>query len=147
MFGKIKQPYIIKTAGKKGRGVFATRDIKIGELLMIRNYVRLKRYKAEDKRLKKSNHVDYVGNGLYVIDNSPNSYLNHSCSPNTKTKKISKNIAKNYAIKNIKKGEELTHNYAPLKRELEKAKKQRIHIWRMKCKCGSKNCKGVVSGF
>lgn len=147
MKNKRKKTYLIKKSGKKGKGVFATRDIKKGELIMIRDYSKLKRYKLGSKALSKSNHVDCVGNKEYVIDNSPNSYINHSCEPNTKTIIISKNKAKNYALKNIKKGEELTHSYAPSKKELAQAKKQRLHIWKMKCRCGSKKCKKIIEGF
>jgi len=139
--------FVIKKAGKKGKGVFALKDIKKNELIMIRDYSKLKRFKAGDKRLSKSNHVDYVGNGKYVVDKSPNSYLNHSCNPNTKTVVISKNRAKNYATTNIKAGEELTHNYSATKREIQDARKKGIYVWKMKCKCGSKNCKKTVMGI
>ncbi|GAI30526.1 unnamed protein product [marine sediment metagenome] len=131
---KRKKTYLIKKSRKKGKGTFATRDIKKGELIMMRDYSKLKRYKLGDRTLRKSNHVDYVGNKEYVIDKSPNSYINHSCNPNTKTVAISKNKAKNYAIKNIRKGEELTHSYVPSKKELAQAKKQGLYIWKMKKK-------------
>ena len=142
----MKEAYKIKSAGNKGKGVFAIRGIKKDELIMVRDYSKLKRYKVGDKKLEKSNHVDYVGNGEYVIDNSPNSYLNHSCNPNTYNITISKNKAETHAIKNIEIGEELTHNYTKSKGELSKAKKEGIYIWKMKCKCESKKCKKIIEG-
>ena len=139
--------YKIKSVGSKGKGVFAIREIKKDKLIMTRDYSRLKRYKAGDKRLGKSNHVDYIGKGEYVIDNSPSSYINHSCNPNTKIVIVSKNKAKIYAIKNIKKGKELTYNYSKSKKELAKAKKEGIYVWKMKCKCGSNKCEKIIRGF
>lgn len=144
---KNTKSFKIKSAGKKGKGVFATRDISKGELILIRDYSKLKRFKVGDKELAKTYHSDYIGDGKYVIDYSPHSFFNHSCEPNTKTVIISKNKAKVYAIKNIKKGEELTHDYSGAKGDFTKAKKEGLHVWEMKCLCGSEKCKGIIRGI
>ena len=59
--------YEIKSAGKKGDGVFATREISKGELILIRDYSKLKKYKSGDKALTKSNHCDYVGRAIMLL--------------------------------------------------------------------------------
>ena len=59
---------------------------------------------------------------------SPERFVNHSCESNTTVKNRS-----DIAIKNIKKGEEITSNYSS------------HGIESFKCKCGSKGCKGIIS--
>jgi len=61
--------------------------------------------------------------GRYIMAQSPEKYLNHSCEPNTKEGRLC-----DVAARDIKKGEELTTDYsvnAP------------PHI-KMKCLCGSR---------
>jgi uncharacterized protein len=41
------------------------------------------------------------------------------------------------AIRDIKKGEEITYDYAT---------SETLNNWKMECKCGSKNCRKIISG-
>ena len=88
------------------------------------------------------NHCDYVGHGKYVIDLSPESYMNHSCDPNCYV--IMKTIAINdiYALRDIKEGEELTFDSTATSVDQFDGK----GFWEMECKCGSSNCRGIVHG-
>lgn len=71
--------------------------------------------------------------GYYVLPKSPWRYLNHSCDPNAGIKN-NRNIV---AMRRIKKGEEITFDYAM----------NNIDNWIMKCECGSKKCRKVISTF
>jgi SET domain-containing protein len=92
------------------------------------------------KARKKANSVKRVamvefGNG-YALDASVNSnelrYINHSCSPNTYMR-VYNYLVEFYALRRIKKGEELTCDYGPTH-----------HDGKLKCSCGSANCKGYL---
>jgi len=61
----------------------------------------------------------------------PERFVNHSCNPNTYHKE-----KKDIAIRNIKKGEEITSDYSV----------NGINNWKIKCLCKSKNCRKIVYG-
>ena len=88
-----------------------------------------------------SEHCDYAGRGRYVISFHPYSYINNSCNPNILVKH--KTIAKSsfYAMRDIKKEEELTYEYGA--NALDQIGKS---TWVMKCRCGSKNCRKKIPG-
>ncbi len=68
-------------------------------------------------------------------------YTNHSCNPNTIVKIVrSSNVPyiKIIARKNIKKGEELTFDYASLEYDT---------VAHSVCRCNAKNCRGIMHGF
>jgi len=89
--------------------------------------------REEIKKLSKDdqNHTDYVGKGLYVLMQAPSKFVNHSCEPNTYVKN-----AQDIALRNIKKGEEITTDYSI----------NGVDEWELKCNCGSKNCRKIVYG-
>ncbi len=129
---------LIKPAGKKGKGVFAARDIKKGEIIHKVDYKGLKIVKKEDiSKLseKDQNHIDYIGEGKYVVGYSAIFLVNHCCEPNCYiryNKMLNKDLV---AIKNIKKGEEIGVDYV-----IDTTGK-----WKMKCYCGSKNCRKIIN--
>lgn len=137
---------IIKEVKGKGNGLFANRDFKKGELIFHHDKSKLKRYSLKELEKfpeDKQQHADYVGNDKYVLDFHPCSYMNHSCEPNTIVKM--KSILKSdiYALKNIKKGEELTHDYSLTAVDQIGKKKP---DWIMNCNCKSKNCRKKIIG-
>ena len=145
------KPFIIKKAGVKGRGVFATKDIKKGEHVIYRDLSKLKPYSVKDipkhplaKNPKFADHWDEAGRGKWVLDLSPASYVNHSCNPNLATKYYTFKKKVSIALRDIRKGEELTVDYsqgAPYGFGTSE--------YSMKnCKCGEKNCrKNITSNF
>jgi SET domain-containing protein len=76
-------------------------------------------------------HLDQIGKDEYEIIESPGCYINHSCDPNVEEKDRT-----GYALKDIKKDEEITIDYDKIA-YLEKP---------FKCHCGSRNCRGFVRG-
>lgn len=115
---------------KIGKGVFAKKDIKKGELLGI--------FKGKIIPDTKEN-LDKYGDFLLPV-NYENAmlvknifkYTNHSCDPNCGVKDGINIIA----LKDINKGEEVTIDYDTLE-----------YDWEMDCNCGSPNCRKKVRGY
>jgi SET domain-containing protein len=117
-----------------GTGAFAAQKIparhKIGNLggeVISQRQARIRA--AKTKRVAM---VEF-GNG-FALDGSVNPndlrYINHSCNPNTYMRVIN-NRVEFWALRSIKKGEELTCNYGPTH-----------HDGKLKCRCGAPGCKG-----
>lgn len=70
----------------------------------------------------------------------PSKIINHSCRPNLGISVRSGGKPKFYALRNIKKGEELCVNYETFEYET-------AYLSRKKCRCGAKNCKKKIRGF
>ena len=120
---------MVKKSKIQGKGVFAGRNFRKGETVMEWDTsIVLIESDARKIPLKKRKYlVSY--DGMYILTQSPEKYLNHSCMPNTMEKSHC-----DIALRNIRKGEELTTDYslnAP------------PHI-KMKCACKSGNCKKVI---
>ncbi len=134
--------FTIKKVSGKGKGLFANKDIKKGHKILSVNLSKKKTYSEEEifhnERLQ-SNHCDYFGRGRYVISFHPYSYMNHSCNPNILVKH--KSIAKSsfVAIRDIKKGVELTYDYGV--NAMDQFDK---NDWTLDCKCGSENCRNKI---
>lgn len=127
--------------GKRARGVFAKKNIKKDEVLAIfGGYIM-----TSEEEMKLSE--EYNDSGVQISENfiisSGNKkesadYFNHNCNPNAGFKGQIFLVA----MKNIKKGEEITFDYAMV---LHKSK-NRV-VYKMKCLCGAKNCRGIISDY
>ncbi len=141
--------FIIRKAGKKGQGVFAVRDIKKGEHVIKCDLTKLETYTVKELAKHpqaKSDHWDEAGRGKWVLDYSPASYINHSCDPNCYTKYYSLKKKHIVAMRAIKKGGEITVDYSTgAIYGFDKKTKVTSGGWAMKCKCGSKNCRKLVT--
>ena len=141
--------YRIEHTPGKGYGVFAARDIRQGEHIFHVDLRGLKRYTPDELEREvqahpeiDGDHANYVGNGKYVIEETPASYMNHSCDPNCYFKMQSIAVYDVFALHNILAGEELTHDYAATSVDQFAGK----GFWVLECRCGSKNCRGKVTG-
>jgi len=115
---------VVKKSKIDGKGVFANRDFKKGEIVILWKPKIIS--EEEFKELsEKNNHYLIKQDGNYFLMQSPEKFVNHSCEPNTKA--INKS---DVAIGDIKKGEEITSNYLNPN---------------FKCNCGSKKCKGRIN--
>ncbi|MFH1630775.1 MAG: SET domain-containing protein [Candidatus Aenigmatarchaeota archaeon] len=120
---------IVKKSKIHGKGVFANRDFKPGEIILRWDTShKLSLEKVRKLPTKTKNHVTLC-DGVYTLMQSPERYINHSCNANTKMVDFC-DVAK----RNIKKGEEITGNYA-------EDKNPYINI---RCTCGSKRCKKLI---
>ena len=120
---------IVKKSNIEGKGVFAIRDFKKGEIVLhwdISNLLskeKLKNMTNEDKK-----YISF-SNGNAVIMQEPEKYLNHSCEANTAVQNFC-----DVAIKDIKKNEEITGDYS----------KEMLPNTYLKCSCKSKRCKKII---
>lgn len=137
--------YIVKKSSVHGRGIFAKKDIKAGK--------KIGRYKGEIISIEESYNrfVDIEGHSHtfffaldedHVIDGGDNGngmrFCNHSCDPNAEAVNKKKKV-KIYALRNIKKGEEIFYDYS-----LEYPEKITAAIKKKyACFCGASNCRGT----
>jgi uncharacterized protein len=116
-------------------GVIATQDIQKGESVGVLGGVIVPK-KEIGKYWKKMNHVGIQFDDDFFIVPTTRQELketgvfNHSCDPNCGFA----NSITLITIKNIKKGEELTFDYAFCESFMEE----------FKCNCGSPNCRKVI---
>ncbi len=130
---------VIKDTGSKGKGVFAVRKIKKGQVILTHNFRSDRRvYKKDIPNLseKDQNHIDYIGDDKYAVGYSPIFMMNHSCKPNAFVKYETFLLKKVIAMKNIEKGEEIFLDYSI----------DTTGTWKMKCLCGKENCRKTIYG-
>ncbi|GMI89577.1 hypothetical protein HRI_002627100 [Hibiscus trionum] len=135
--------------GKKGFGLRMLENISsghflieyVGEVLDVQAYeARQKEYASRGQR-----HFYFMTlNGSEVIDayvkGNLGRFINHSCDPNCRTEKWMVNgeiCIGLFALRDIKKGEELTFDYNYVRVFGAAAKK---------CHCGSPHCRGYIGG-
>lgn len=131
----------VRETQKYGKGVFAKKDIKKGETLAIfGGYV----FSASEEEKLPGNLGDYslqiseslVIGPAYENEISDSESFNHSCNPNAGFRGQISLVA----IKNIKKSEQIVFDYAMVLSKSKEAK-----FYKMKCFCGSKNCRKYVT--
>lgn len=129
---------ILKDTKKYGKAVFAGRDIQKGEVVAAFTG---KIYELKDDDMELPNdppwyvrdHAIQVGQNKWVHTKGIARYLNHSCEPNCGIK----NLVEVVAMRDIKKGEELTWDYDMTEDS----------DWEMKCRCGAQSCRKVIRGY
>jgi len=124
--------FTVKTSNIKGKGCFATKNIKEGEF--ITKFLG-KRFTCEgiNKRIEQGLRIDdpiQIGEDLFIEIEGPQLFFNHSCDPNSGVRGLNKLIA----IKDISKGEEITFDYSS-------TVGKNINYWDMDCKCNSPDCR------
>jgi len=93
---------VIKKSNIHGRGVFANRDFKKGEIIIKWDISKtISKEGFEELSAQEKVYTNYL-KGKYFIMQSPAKYANSSCEPNTIVKKFC-----DIAIKNIKKEKKL----------------------------------------
>jgi hypothetical protein len=118
----------IKKSKIHGKGIFAKKDLKKGEIVLRWHPIKLTPEETKNLIEKQKEHTISNKEGYYWMQ-PPEKYMNHSCDPNTD---MNTDDFYDIAIKDIKKGEEITSHYPnPLGKE-------------EKCGCGSKKCKGEM---
>ncbi|MDA7564745.1 SET domain-containing protein-lysine N-methyltransferase [Pelagibacteraceae bacterium] len=134
------QKYFRKKSGINNLGLFAKSDIKKGEKV-----IEYKGRKFTHKQVEENDRFDnskaiylFTLNERYVLDGDTKTntakYINHSCDPNCEVDIINGKIWI-IAIKDIKKGDELSYDYGF---------GYDADFRQFPCKCGSKNCCGYI---
>jgi uncharacterized protein len=128
-----QNPYLyISRTSWTGRGLFAKVDFKKGDIIFTLQGV-----------LKKGKYPWYVGDRWIQIEkyqwvapfrSNPGYYINHSCNPNSGIKDSVKIVA----MKNIRRGEEVTYDYSTSESE---------NGWYLICHCKNKNCRRIIRSY
>ncbi|TYJ95719.1 histone-lysine N-methyltransferase ASHH2 [Cucumis melo var. makuwa] len=135
--------------GKKGYGLQLLEDISKGQFLIeyVGEVLDMNAYEARQKEYALNGHRHFYFmtlNGSEVIDacgkGNLGRFINHSCDPNCRTEKWMVNgeiCIGLFALRDIKKGEEVTFDYNYVRVFGAAAKK---------CYCGSFHCRGYIGG-
>ena len=116
-----------------GKGIILSRDVKKNEAVFL--------FKGKEVDYTKGtwwckpNHLQ-VGYARWIepAPNSAGTFLNHSCGPTAGIHGKNRIVA----MRNLKKGEEITVDYAL---------SETYPLWHMRCRCKSANCRKVVKPY
>ncbi|MFA6132242.1 MAG: SET domain-containing protein-lysine N-methyltransferase [Patescibacteria group bacterium] len=137
----------IKKSGISTNGVFALKKFKKGETIIFLTGVPCtldEMIENVDNGLEASSDPLGVDDDQYLdLDELPRTF-NHSCGPNAFIRGRNELVA----LKNIKIGDEITFDYSTTMND----NKKRIEetggaLWTCKCRCGAKNCRGIINQF
>jgi len=134
------KPYKIIKSNIHHQGLCAARNIKMDEKVIEYIGKKITNEQAE-KDIKYGYDVTYLFtlNKKYLLDGdfkfNTARLINHSCDPNCEVLDISKTKIWITAMRDIKKGEELSYDYG-----FGFDSNYKDH----KCRCGSKNCVGFI---
>ncbi len=121
----------LREISEKGEGVFATKEFTVGGIVMIGV--------IKDVLNGNHSHASQIGENEYVLHAGLIIKVNHSCDPNCGIR-VNKTGAHDFvAIKNIHVNEEITFDYA--------MRNYSINFFPKKCMCGSKRCRGNITGW
>ena len=118
-----------------GKGLFAIKDIKKGEVVFIIKGKEIN-FLIDSKKSARAAGLNWVGVGKnrWVDPINHCVYFNHSCNPNTAIKGTVTVVA----TRNIKKDEEVTFDYSLNESDI---------FWSIKCNCGSHNCRRIIKSI
>ncbi len=114
-----------------GMGVFAGEDIKKGGFILHMKGKRICRIYDTKRDLERCANWCGLRKDFWISPEFPIVQTNHSCNPNMGIT----GMVTFRALRDIKKGEELTFDYSICDETLD---------WDMSCNCGSKNCRKII---
>ncbi len=132
--------YKIKKSNIDNKGLYANRDIKDGtKIIEYKGKIVTKKKVEEDSKFDNDKAIYLFNlNRKYDLDGdfkfNTARLINHSCNPNCEVAGTGLKVWV-YAIRDIKKGEELSYDYGFGYDEYYKD---------FPCRCGSKNCVGYI---
>jgi D-alanine-D-alanine ligase len=143
-YSRKQKKYIMKGNSIAGYGIYATQDIEANDMIfkgeemaqriVTRRHV-LQNWNIKEKEIF-ARYAYPLSNEVYLLwDDNPGGWApqNHSCNANTGYSGL--NVI---ALRAIKKGEELTLNYASFLDETMEP---------FNCQCGAPNCSGLITGI
>jgi uncharacterized protein len=119
---------VVRDSPIHGRGVFATRRIEAGEVVIdgcreVLSDEEVKSLPAEERDFLS------VMDGHHILMTPPSRFVNHSCQPNTRGTE-----RHDVAIRVIEAGEEVTVDYGA----------EQVPGLRMTCNCKAPTCRGLI---
>jgi hypothetical protein len=142
-----KPPVVVRRSRIQGRGVFATRRIRNGTVIVEYKGPRITAEQADE--LYDDDDDERTHTFLFTVDDNtvidatrrggPARFINHSCDPNCRSF-IEDGRVFIEAVRDISPGEELTYDYL-----LERPGRRTPAIEaRYPCHCGSVKCRGTL---
>ncbi|VAW66146.1 hypothetical protein MNBD_GAMMA09-3428 [hydrothermal vent metagenome] len=127
----MKDGFELRNSSGKGEGIFAAKIFKVGGIVMV----------GVIKETVNGNHshASQIGENEYVLHAGLISKVNHSCDPNCGIRANETGAHDYVAIKVISVNEEITFDYA--------MRNYIIDYFPKKCMCGSKKCRGKITGW
>lgn len=125
----------VRNSSIQGRGLFATVQLpgrrKLGEISG--RLVKLPQARTEIETAERIYFIELTDTwALECSDGNEFKHLNHSCAPNCYLRIFGKRVEV-YTLRSIPRGAELTVDYG-----------ETPHKGGMHCRCGARNCKGVL---
>ena len=131
-----KSVFVAKSKNGCGRGYFANRDFKKGEIIF-HGFGRVIDHQTEFLSVQ-------IGEKKHFVPSYwTGKFWNHSCNPNAHIKTRSDGFPDWIALRYIKRGEEVNYEY--LHTEYSWTKEAIPHL--MLCKCNEKKCRGKIYSF
>lgn len=143
-----EQPFVVRKSRIAGKGAFATRDIKKGERIIEYLGERVSHAVADaryDDHADSAHHTFLFNVNRSVVidayvDGNDARFINHSCDPNCESE-IERGRVFIDAIKNIRKGDELTYDYA-YGRDGTETPEEELSLYG--CICGARKCRRTI---
>jgi len=135
--GMVREEKLLVKEGNYGKGAFAADDFKKGQIICALGGSTHQRDEMPKKDTKKTVRYVQIGRKFYLHISGNGDYLNHSCNPNAGLVIKGTNV-KLKAIKNIKRGDEVTFDYSTTMNEDE---------YELSCHCGNTNCRKTIRDF
>jgi SET domain-containing protein len=123
----------VKETPLKGKGIFALRDIRKGEIISTFTGPRVKVERLDEFPPEVVDHLFNVGTDEYLMAREPEVRTNHSCDPNAG---IVREVCL-IAMRDIQKDEEITFDYSIIIDD----------DWVLECRCGSPLCRKIIGKF
>lgn len=120
---------LVKKSKIHERGVFAARDFKKEEVVIDWSDAPILTLEEAAKLPESEKRYVFYDGEKCRLNHPPARFVNHSCNPNTRVINY-----RDVAIRDIKKGEEITGDYSS----------ENNPNLKIKCNCGSKKCRGVI---
>jgi len=126
-----KKIYIRKSK-THGKGIFANKKIKGGEIIFIIKGKKIN-FLIDNKRQAEIAGMNWIGfdKNIWIDPTKYGLFINHSCNPSS----IIRGKVTVVALRNLKKGEEITADYSLNEADI---------FWKFKCHCHEKNCRGII---
>jgi hypothetical protein len=134
--------FSVRASKIHGRGVFAEREFLKGDVVLEiddSDPILDRGEVTPGQQIFIDVFVGIDGKEKVIWMKSPERFINHSCDPNTFVRTdLTSGVRRALALKDIRKGDELTWDYA-------------LNIWEewivpVPCNCGAENCLGIIRG-
>ncbi|MHB1324814.1 MAG: SET domain-containing protein-lysine N-methyltransferase [Thermoleophilia bacterium] len=127
----MKDGFELRDTAGRGEGIFATRSFKTREIVMVG---------IIEKVLDGNHsHASQIGENKYVLHAGSISKVNHSCDPNCGISVNETGAHDFVAMRDIIVDEEITFDYA--------MRNYGVNYFPKQCMCGSKICRGQITGW